>query len=139
MCMCVCLRIDLGQSELRAFFATKILLFRFYQFYSKVRSPFQLGCAGFNLILVACAIVVCVCVHRVSVHLICSSWKKSEQIVWQAGPAHIATSPACTRTKLAQIACVLIFRSFVFICKRINLFHICSYQRTRAQVNECDE
>lgn len=75
-CVFVLAIIDLGHSELRAFSAAV-----FINFIQRSDRQFQLGCAGFNLICVACAIVAR-CVHGMAVQQLHQKW----QIGWQAGP-----------------------------------------------------
>lgn len=75
-CVFVLAIIDLGHSELRAFSAAV-----FINFIQRSDRQFQLGCAGFNLICVACAIVAR-CVHGMAVQQLQQKW----QIGWQAGP-----------------------------------------------------
>lgn len=111
--------------------------FVFINFNSKVRSSFQLGCAAFNLICLhvqLCCAELCVRLCIVCLLIWCAQAvekKVNWHIAWQAGPgAHWTTSPACTRTNHSHKLHVHSFFS-VFICKRINLLHICGNHRVR--------
>lgn len=138
VCVCVCRPWPI---RIACIFCNQFFLsfhFVFINFNSKVRSSFQLGCAAFNLICVACAIVLCcavVCsvVHRVSVHLMCSGWREKSKLAyclagWPRRTLNYITGLHAHKP-ITQIACAFIFS--VFICKRINLLHICGNQRVR--------
>lgn len=110
-CVSVCASFSLGHNRPWPLWIACIFCNNSYQFYSKVRSPFQLGCAGFNLICVACAMAVCmVFIWNARAT---TATKNGRQIGWQAGPD---TLLCITSLHARSPNCMCI--NFYFICKR---------------------